>query len=568
MFKVVSIEQIRQIEAEADEAGHSYDQMVQDAGRAAANRALDIIKNIEQPRVTILVGSGNNGADGLVTGLFIAQDNPEADVRFYFLKEREDQYAKIAEQAELFIVMSEGDHDKRLLRNMIASADLVIDALFGISVRLPIREEAGKILQNTNRAINERRRAKPDTYTVNPARGQQIPQAPPVYVLAIDCPSGLDCNTGEIDTNAIPADETVTFIAAKNGHFVFPGAASVGQLSLANIGTPAKVKALKDAPTSIISSDIVKALLPERGLNSHKGSHGKTLIVGGSTNYIGAVGLSAEAAYRSGAGLVTVGTPAPVTMALAGAHREPTWLMLPHDMGVIAEGAIKMLKEELNNYDALLVGPGLNTEKTTSEFLTALLEQSSEKPAKPTKRRLGFQVDDSATDEKDDSKTAKLPPLVVDADGLNLLAEMDNWWEKLPENTIITPHPGEMARLANIETSNVQSNRLNLAREKAQEWNVVLVLKGAHTIIASPDGTVAILPFKNDALATAGTGDILAGLIVGLLAQDMKPADAAIAGAYIHGLAGEHAAQAQSSRSVIAGDVLATIGAAFKEIEA
>lgn len=567
MFKVVSIEQIRQIEADADAAGHSYDQMIQDAGRAAANRALAIIEGIEQPRVTVLVGAGNNGADGLVTGLFIAQDNPDADVRFYLLKERDDDYANIAEQAGLFIVMAEGDHDKRLLRNMVASADLVIDALFGISVRLPIKDEAGRILQQTNRAINERRRARPDVYTVDPARGGQIPQAPPVYVLAIDCPSGLDCDTGALDANAIPAHETITFIAAKHGHFLFPGAEAVGQLALANIGTPAKVQSLKDAPDSVVSSDVVKALLPDRGLNSHKGTYGKTLIIGGSTNYVGAVGLAADAAYRSGVGLVSVGTPAPVMMALAGAYREPTWLMLPHDMGVIAEGALKMVRDELATYNALLVGPGMNTEKTTGEFLIALLEQSGETPAKPAKRSLGFQIEEAASKAADEDEKLTLPALVVDADGLNLLAEIDNWWEKLPADTIITPHPGEMARLAKLETQDVQSNRLALAREKAQAWGVILVLKGAHTLIASPDGKVAILPFKNDALATAGTGDVLAGLLAGWLAQGMKPLDAAMVGAYVHGLAGEHARQHQSSRSVMAGDVLSAIGLALAEIE-
>jgi NAD(P)H-hydrate repair Nnr-like enzyme with NAD(P)H-hydrate dehydratase domain/NAD(P)H-hydrate repair Nnr-like enzyme with NAD(P)H-hydrate epimerase domain len=567
LIRVTSVEQIRAIEKEADKSGYSYGDMMTAAGRTAANRALAILEGIDDPKITVLVGSGNNGGDGLVAGLFIAQDNPKAEVRFYLLSERKDDYVETAQAAGLFIAKAEDDGDKRVLRNMVASADLVIDALFGIGVRLPIEGEAQKILRQANTAINERRRAQPENLAIMPTQGGQIPHAPRLYVLAIDCPSGMDCDTGEVDKNAIHADETITFIAAKTGQFSYPGAEYIGTLTVADIEISEKLKAVKAVSDIVIDAETVKSKLPERGGNSHKGTYGRAMLIAGSLNYIGAPALAAEAAYRSGAGLVTVGTAPNVIQALAGSLREVTWIMLPHDMGVIAESGVDVVTKELSKMQSLLIGPGLGTEKTTCGFLQSLLQKSGATTAKKGKRKLGFQILDDEAKADDENGTVKLPPLVIDADGLNILAEIDEWWKLLPENTILTPHPGEMARLAKIENAEVQGNRWQLAREKAKEWNVILVLKGAHTVIAAPDGNFAVLPFKTDALATAGTGDILAGLIVGMLAQGLKAFDAAVVGAYVHGLAGEIAGQRGNSRSTIAGDVLKLIGDAFNQIE-
>ena len=564
MIRVTSIEQIRAIEKEADANGYSYDDMMASAGRATADRALALIEDIEEPRVTVLVGSGNNGGDGLVAGLFIAQDRQEAEVRFYFLERRDDEYAQTARDAELFIALAEDDADKRVLRNMVGSADLVIDALFGIGVRIPIRDEAQKILRQTKRAINERSRTTPEKLVINPAKTGQIPRVPKVKVLAIDCPSGMNCDTGEVDSNVIRADETITFIAAKHGQFKFPAASIIGDLSVADIGVSPKLETIKSVNDYVIDAAIVQEKLPERPLDSHKGTYGRALIVAGSVNYVGAPALSAEAAYRSGAGLVSVAAPSTVVLPLMGQLREVTWFMLPHDMGVIADGAASVVAKELHKMAALLVGPGINTEKTTGEFLEKLLKQPQSAAKKP-KRSLGFGTSSDDNNNEDD-ETVSLPPLVIDADGLNLLAEIDTWWELLPENTILTPHPAEMGRLTGIETSEVQSNRWNIARENATKWNCVVVLKGAHTLIATPSGEVYVLPFKTDALATAGTGDVLAGLITGFLAQKVDAIDAAIVGSYVHGLAGMLAAEDQNSRSVLASDVISQIGEALQRI--
>ena len=205
-------------------------------------------------------------------------------------------------------------------------------------------------------------------------------------------------------------------------------------------------------------------------------------------------------------------------------------------------------------------------------MLSTLLERPEAVAASSRKRRqrvIGFHAGTATNDDNDDAPdTVQLPPLVIDADALNLLAKRGNWWDLLPENSIITPHPAEMGRLCQLDTRAVQADRWQLARDKAAEWNVIVVLKGAHTVITAPDGRLMVLPFKSDALATAGTGDVLAGIIVGLLAQGSAPFDAAVAGGYLHGLAGEIAAErVGSSRSVIASNVLSAIPQAFAASE-
>ncbi len=380
-------------------------------------------------------------------------------------------------------------------------------------------------------------------------------------MIAVDCPSGLDSDTGALDKFAIQADETVTFIAAKTGLFAFPGAAAVGELTVASAGVPDNTEVLKGVQHTVADPETVRQLLPARPADANKGTFGKVLILGGSVNYTGAPGLASRAAYRSGAGLVTVGAPEPTAAALAGHLLEVTWLLFPHDMGVLAADAAPLILKETPNFDALLIGPGWGHEKTTGDLLSRLLDG---KTARPTAHRaIGFAG--SADEKAEEASPNPLPSLVIDADGLNLLAQMDEWWRRLPENTILTPHPGEMARLAASTIEDVQSRRWQIAEEKAREWNVILVLKGAHTLIAAPDGRVAVLPFKTSALATAGTGDVLAGTITGLLAQGLKPYDAAVAGAYLHGLAGEQAARkVGSERSVVAGDVVEALADAFR----
>ena len=565
MIRVLSVEQIRQVETAADAAGTPFDEMMMNAGTAVARRVLDTIATLPDPneaRVTLLIGPGKNGGDGLVAGRVIAE-NSSALVRFYLLARRDeaDPHFKAVSDAGLFIAYAEDDQRFRVLTNQIASAHVLVDALFGIGVTLPLRDNAAKLLRAVNKALIETE--------LDPSRPLRLTAPTPQRgarptIIAVDCPSGLDCDTGEIDKNALVADETVTFIAAKPGLFSFPGANAVGALTVASAGVPANTEGLKDALYSVADPASVHELLPERPAGSNKGTFGKALILGGSVNYMGAPGLAARAAYRSGAGLVTIGAPAPTVAALAGTILETTWLLFPHDMGVLAASAAPLIREEAASYSVMLIGPGWGHEKTTGELLTRLL--SGDTPQPGARRAMGFGGAPATAEQS--AVSAKLPPLVIDADGLNLLAEIDEWWKLLPENTVITPHPGEMARLAKTTTDDVQASRWQIAEEKAREWNVILVLKGAHTLIAAPDGRVTVLPFKTSALAKAGTGDVLAGTIAGFIAQKLAPFDAAVVGGYLHGLAGEQAAQKLGSeRSVAAEDVVEALADAFRLLQ-
>jgi len=285
--------------------------------------------------------------------------------------------------------------------------------------------------------------------------------------------------------------------------------------------------------------------------------------VAGSVNYTGAAHLAASGAARVGAGLVTLAVPAAIHGALAAQSSQATFLLLPQALGVVAPEAVSLLIEKARDYQAMLLGPGLTQEKEAVEFVQQLFQAEGAGKRKV----MGFQADRSAPAE---GERPALPPLVVDADGLNALAalEGEEWWRRLPPMSVLTPHPGEMARLMGIQTGEVQANRLAAARDMAARWGHVVVLKGAYTLVAHPGGQTVILPFATPALATAGSGDVLAGAIVGLLAQGLAPFDAALSGAYLHGLAGSWAAEEIGPAGAIASDLLPRLPRAVRELVA
>ncbi len=567
MIKLVTVEQMRAIEAATDRAGVSYDRMMQNAGRGVARVIRRLLgEETAGKRVAVLVGPGNNGGDGLVAARIIRQET-EAEVGAYLLKPRgdDDPVFAAAREAGVFIADADSDQRGRVLTNLVASADILVDALLGTGARLPIKGDLASLMKRAAAALQRFPDGSEGTtlWLESPA----WPAPPPgrrTLVVAVDCPSGLDCDTGEIDPLTIPADVTVTFAAAKVGQVRMPGAAAVGRLIAADIGTPAGLAELEAIPTEVATGRGVGRLLPSRPIDSHKGTFGRALLVGGSINYTGAMALAAGAAYRVGAGLVTLAVPQPIHLALAARLVETTWLLLPHEMGVINAAAFDVLSREAGTIDALLVGPGMGHDEATADFMRALLAGS----ARPRKGSIGFGRPESTRSALAEKTRFDLPHgLVIDADGLNLLASMDNWWELLPEGTVLTPHPGEMARLTGLERGVIQADRIGVAREKAAAWGCVVVLKGAFTVIAAPDGRVVVLPFATDALATAGTGDVLAGCITGLMAQGLAAMDAAVAGAYCHGLAGEiAAAEHGTGRAVVAGDVLKALPEALRRL--
>jgi len=273
--------------------------------------------------------------------------------------------------------------------------------------------------------------------------------------------------------------------------------------------------------------------------------------------------LSGKAAYRVGAGLVTMAIPGILHNPLAGQFPEATWVLLPHERGFIAREAAEVLPKNFERATALLVGPGFGMEDTTREFLSDLLMGKS--ASKKAAGRIGFLHEQ---EEKKEEQVAYLPPMVADADGLKLLAKIEDWHKLLPAPVVLTPHPGEMAALTGLSTEEIQNDRMGVATKYAQEWGHVVVLKGAFTVVAAPDGTATVIPVASPALAHAGTGDVLAGLIVGLIAQGVEAYDAAVAGAWIHAQAGLFAADALgSTASVLAGDVLDSIPDVMSDLE-
>ncbi len=564
MPKIVTTEQMRAIEQASDQKGHSYADMMELAGRAVAERVKQLLVGIPDPRVAILVGPGNNGGDGLVAGRLLIQELSGATVGAFLLKMRDDTDSVFTAARDAGVFMADVENDKpagyRVLQNLIANADVVIDALFGTSLRLPIRGDASKVLQTVNKALNIRQNERPTPAFKTPAAITPNYHNGGPVIVAVDCPSGLDCDTGEIDKHTVPAHETITLAAAKPGLLTFPGASVVGKLHIGNIGLPERLAEFDDIPITLVDAAEAGARLPERPQNSHKGTFGKAMVVAGSLNYTGAAYLAASAAYHVGAGLVTVGAPQIIVPVLAGMLPEATWILLPHDMGVLNEAAVKVLRKEVEGYRALLIGPGFGREDVTGGFIRELLRPKEEIKRSRAIGFVPFGKEDTPAEEDD----SHLPPLVIDADALNLLAGMEDWPTLVPSRTILTPHPGEFGRLAGLDTSDVQNNRIALAQEKAAAWNCIVVLKGAFTVIAAPDGRTAVQPFATAALAKAGTGDVLAGAIVGLLAQGLDPFDAALAGTWLHGVAGLRAEDmAGTSASVTAGDVLAMLPGAY-----
>jgi NAD(P)H-hydrate epimerase len=286
------------------------------------------------------------------------------------------------------------------------------------------------------------------------------------------------------------------------------------------------------------------------------------LIVAGSVNYTGAATLAGTAATRVGTGLVTLGLPIPIQPAVAAHLIEATYLLLPHDLGVISSGAVEAIQDKAGEYDALLVGPGLTQEEETVAFVQKLLGVGHAGIV----GSMGFVA--PAPSGAGEGNGVKLPPLVLDADALNALARVDHWWESLPLGTILTPHPGEMARLMGCEAAptEVSAHREETCRRMADRWGVVVVLKGAFTVVAEGGGRVMVIPFANPGLATAGSGDVLAGAIAGLRAQGMEAFQAAVAGAYVHGLAGELARANLGAMGMVAGDVALRLPLALRRI--
>jgi len=539
LAKIVTVEQMRTIEQAADASGLTYDQMMENAGRAVAEAILHRWPDLSGRQVLILIGSGNNGGDGLVVGHYLSEAG--ANVSAYLTHSRSEEdinLARLAKQAAE-ITTVEQDQRWRVLQKMVGRAYLIVDAVLGTGFRLPLKGVARDVLRTVKKALTNRERRP--------------------MVVAVDCPSGLDCDSGQLAKEALDCDLTVTLAAVKPGLINFPGAEAVGKLVVADIGIPDDQKEIARINLELATRETVRSWLPDRPKDAHKGTFGRALIVAGSINFPGAAVLAGLGAYRVGAGLVTLAVPAPIQQMLVPQLPEATWVILPHELGVIAEGAAAVLEEELEQTQAMLLGPGFGQDPSTEAFLQELLGAE----AGLARGQIGF----IHSRDRKEVQTSNLPPCVVDADGLKLIKRISCWPDLLPENSVLTPHPGEMAVLTERPKSDIQADRVAAAMSWAKTWGHVVVLKGAFTVVASPDGRTTVIPFATPALARAGTGDVLAGAIVGFRAQGLKAYESAVMGAFLHGRAGELAAEmVGSDASVLAGDVADALSEAMEEL--
>ncbi len=551
-MKVVTIEQMRSLEAAADAAGQSYGDMMTQAGEAVAQAIRERVL-VEGNRILVLVGPGNNGGDGLVAARALHGMGAEVTCYLWKRKTESDRNYQFVAELGIEIIRQGDDPGLARFRSLVAQSAVVVDALLGTGATGGLQGDLAALLS----ALREELVLLEPT----PPRLQRLDRPGPVarrrpLVVAVDLPSGLNADTGEADPLTPEADLTVTFGFPKHGLFRFPGASLVGTLLVANIGIPAALAA--DILLEVADPEMLRPLLPARPRDANKGTFGKVMVVGGSINYAGAPYMAALGAARVGAGLVTLAVPQPLYPIAAAKATETTFLLLPSDMGALTPGAMKILGEAFAGYKALLVGPGIGREETTIDFVRQLLglRPAGGRPA------LGF----LARETVHEAQPYELPTAVVDADALYALAQTPDWWTHTEARLVLTPHPGELARMRDTEIATIQADRLAAATEAAALWRQVVVLKGAYTVVAAPDGRATILPFANAALASAGTGDVLAGAIAGFLAQGLAPEPAAIAGAYVHGLAGELACEAMGTAGVVATDLLPRVPVAIRQV--
>ncbi len=529
-MKLVTVAEMKLIEEEANSKGVSYGLMMERAGKGISRIIERYYAPLPGKCVTALIGSGNNGGDALIALQELIQSGCRGQA--YVINERKADglIEKIKESGGQIQYFSK-DSSKIILHDWLKASDIVIDGILGTGFKLPLKPEFAEVMEAIKNFAGHYK------------------------MVSVDCPSGIDCDSGAITDECILADITVCLQAVKIGLLSFPAYQFVGILEVVDLELPDDLESEKRIQREVATAECVRKLLPKRPLQSHKGTFGTALIIAGSINYTGAAHLAGHAAYRIGTGLVKMAIPGPIYAALAGQFPEATWLLLPHEMGVIQADSAKIIQQNLEHVTAILMGPGWGVEDTTREFLEKIITGKMQSERK--KAGIGFVMMDA---DAESATSSNLPPLVIDADGLKLLMKIKNWEQCLPKNSVLTPHPGEMSILTELSIAEIQLHRIETANKYAELWGQIVVLKGALTVVAAPDGRLTIIPVANPALARAGTGDVLAGIITGMIAQGIESFEAAVAGVWIHAQSGIEASEKVGHpAAVMASDVLNAI---------
>ncbi len=504
-------DQIREYDRVAiDEIGIPGPVLMENAGRGAAEYAAELS---ETRRVAVLAGPGNNGGDGFVIARHLL--NSGFDVNTYLAVSRKKIKGdalinlKILEEMSQPLIDITTADQLQGLEERLREDGFVIDALLGTGVSRDIEGHLADLIDVVNHVG--------------------------VPILAIDIPSGLDADSGRPWGKAVCATATATFGHLKRGLLLHPGAELAGDVRVVSIGVPGFVSEKAGVDGRLVSESQVRPLVPNRPVDAHKGTFGHLLVVAGAFGKTGAAAMVGQAAMRVGTGLVTLATTSQAQQTLEAKCLE---VMVDHIVervdAPLTEKVTKRLGQFLEGKQAVAVGPGLSTAAGISALVIRML-QTLEVPA------------------------------VIDADGINILAKDPSGAGRISAPMVFTPHPGEMARLMNKTVANVQADRIGIAREAAKWHHVVVVLKGAHTVIASPDGSAFINTTGNPGMASGGMGDVLTGIIGGLLAQRLEPLEAALLGVYLHGLAGDRAAKEVGLPGLIASDVIAELPRLLKE---
>lgn len=503
-MRLVTASEMREMDSlTINEAGIPGVVLMENAARNAAKVFIDHFKPSIDSAAAVLCGKGNNGGDGYVMARYLHEYGMNVIVGIIGEKSAVsgDALVNLKIIGKLGLDISEAADDEALqtFLHKIKKSDYIIDGLLGTGLNSPVRGMYKKVIDSINLSGKS--------------------------VMSIDIPSGLNADTGQKMGAAVKADLTVTFGFPKPGQLVYPGAELVGRLVNIDIGIPGIIRdKIKISHRLIGPEDFIPDISGEKR-ETHKGSRGHLLILAGSTGKSGAATLAAMGALRAGAGLVTVAVPRSLNSIMECKLTEAMTVPLTEtDEGTLSIKSEEDILRLLAGKTALAIGPGLSTNPETVELVCRII------------KRCGL-------------------PMVIDADALNALSITSGSLELLDEKKILTPHPGEMARLTGLETREIQADRLKISHEFAKKRHCNLVLKGARTVIADPEGVLYINPTGNPALATGGTGDVLTGLISGFLARGLSEVSAAEAGVFLHGLAADYFAEENGESGLIAGDL-------------
>ena len=499
-MQILLAEEMRALDRAAEEEiGIPGIVLMENAGRAVADAAEKMLGSCCHKKVVIFVGKGNNGGDGSGAGRWL--HNRGASVTLVLACLEEELSGSAADELQYYLacgaqLLEVADADDNLqfaeIEKRVLQADLIIDGLLGTGFTGKMRSLFGRLC----RCINQAKDMNPNC-----------------RVLSIDIPTGVNADTGAADKDSVRADRTVTMALPKLGLYLYPGADCVGELMVADIGMPASL--LKEAAGNrvLITKEMVREMLPARPKNAHKGSAGRVAVAAGSYGYVGAAALSSFAAVKGGAGLVTLLTPEDTREVLAIKLTEVMVKGLPAaENPAMPEEAVEVVSAALEKADVLAIGPGFGVSEETGTLVREILATSH-------------------------------VPCVIDADAITALQNHTEVLSHMLADKVLTPHPGEMARITGLPIAAVERERVDVARSYAEKWQAVIVLKGVPTVVALPDGTVYLNTTGTPAMATGGSGDVLTGLIAALIGQGLTVADAAVAGVYLHGLAGELAAK-------------------------